>query len=295
MSACRYECFWQLYLGMQYKKFKPDKSLSDFVLCYFIWEGQAEKAIDIESPPSAMCSLVFNLAEPYFISNIKYNKQKVPKAFVTGQAIKNYILHLHGEIKIIGAVLKPVALFHFFNIAMFNLTGERVNFSVIEPDQSERLFNKIKKAKVDTDRIELIENYFLNLLLSNNYATADIISAANAIYEQRGRNNVSEMMEKVPMSRRSFERRFLNAVGVSPKVYAKIRRFGYTCKLMAGKRDVNLMDVLYEGGYYDQSHFIKDFKYFSGRTPRIYVKTNTELDNYLDHFSVVEERLQSGK
>ncbi len=295
MSACRCECFWQLYLGMQYKKFKPDKSLFDFVLCYFIWEGQAEKAIDIESPPSALCSLVFNLAEPYFISNSKYDKQKVPKTFVTGQAIKNYTLHLHGEIKIIGAVLKPVGLFHFFNIPMYNLTGERVDFSVIDPDQSESLFKKIKMVSTDVDRIKFIEDYLLKLLQSANNATGDIISAANEIYEQRGQNNVSEIMEEVLMSRRSFERRFLNEVGVSPKVYAKIRRFGYTCKLMAGKRDVNLMDVLCEGGYYDQSHFIKDFKYFSGRTPRIYVKTNTELDNYLDHISVVEARLQFGK
>jgi AraC-like DNA-binding protein len=63
---------------------------------------------------------------------------------------------------------------------------------------------------------------------------------------------------------------------------------------MAGNRNANLMDVLFEGGYYDQSHFIKDFKYFSGRTPRRYNKTNVELANYVDHISIVERRLQQG-
>lgn len=279
---------------MQYKKFKPDKALSDFVLCYFIWEGYAEKTIHIESPPSALCSLVFNFQKPYFISNSKYKRQEVPRIFVSGQAIKNYTLHLNGKIEMVGAVLKPVALFNFYGIPMFNFTGERIDFSIVEPEQSESLFKKIKKARSDSGRIKCFEDYFLELMKLNHSGSGEIISAANAIYEQRGRTNISEMMEKVPMSRRNFERRFLNEVGVSPKVYAKIRRFGYTCKLMAGKRDINLMDVLCEGGYYDQSHFIKDFKYFSDRTPRIYAKVNTELVNYLDHFSVVEERLRSG-
>ena len=106
---------------------------------------------------------------------------------------------------------------------------------------------------------------------------------------------MAELIESMPMSRRTFERKFLNEIGVSPKTYAKIRRFGNTCLLMAGKRDVNLMDVLHEGGYYDQSHFIKDFKYFSGRTPKKYVENNTELANFVDTVNIVERRLQEAK
>jgi len=98
-------------------------------------------------------------------------------------------------------------------------------------------------------------------------------------------------MKSTFMSRRNFERKFLTEVGVSPKAYAKIRRFGYTCSLMAGKKTVSLMEVLHKGGYYDQSHFIKDFKYFSGRTPRNYIKTNTELVNHLDPMPLIESKL----
>jgi len=276
---------------MQYKKFKPDKALSEFVLCYFIWEGHSENRIDIESPPSALCSLVLNLSEPYFISNSKYKKWEVPKIFVTGQAVKNYTLHLQGEIKMVGAVLKPAALYHFYNIPMFNLTGERIDFSTIAPEQSTSLYDQVRGETEESKQIAFVERYFLDLLKSSGYAGKEMIVAANEIYNERGQTNILELIEKAPMSRRNFERRFLCEIGLSPKSYAKIRRFGYTCKLMAGKRDVNLMDVLHEGGYYDQSHFIKDFKYFSGRTPRKYVRLNTELANYLDHFSLVEDRL----
>lgn len=279
---------------MRYKKFTPHKSLCDFVECYFVWEGAAETPLEFESPPSSLCSLVFNYGASYKISNHKYKKSTVPKAFIGGQAIKNYTLHLHGDIGMAGAALKPSALFNFFNIPMFGFTGERIAFSEIEQQFAHILHRQVSEAKTAQERITKIEHYFLERLDTTNFATKEIIWAANKIYDGKGLLNMSELMQSMPMSRRTFERKFLNEIGLSPKTYAKIRRFGNTCLLMAGKRNVNLMDVLCEGGYYDQSHFIKDFKYFSGRTPKTYAETNLELANYIDQVSIVERRLQEG-
>ena len=279
---------------MHYKKFKPNKALEDFVECYFVWEGIARKPLEFESPPSALCALVFNYADAYEISNYKYEKSVVPKSFVGGQALKNYSLHLYGRIGMVGAALRPTALFNFYNIPMYGFTGERIAFSKIEAEFANVINQKIENAESAQERVAIIENYFLERLPSTDFATKEIIKAANEIYEKKGQLNILGLMEKVPMSRRTIERKFLNEVGVSPKIYAKIRRFGNTCSLMAGKRDVDLMDVLHEGGYYDQSHFIKDFKYFSGRTPKMYVKTNVELANYVDQVGIVERRLQDG-
>lgn len=279
---------------MQYQKFKPHQALAEFVECYFVWEGIADPPLDLESPPSSLCGLVFNYGDAYEISNHKYERSSVPAAFVGGQAIKNYTLHLKGTIGMVGAALKPTALFNFYKIPMYGFTGERMDFLKIEQAQGTTLQHRIEQGHNTQERIFLIEDYFITLLASTQFATPEIIGAANTIFDKKGQLNISELLESIPMSRRSLERKFLNEVGLSPKTYAKIRRFGHTCKLMAGKRDVNLMDVLFEGGYYDQSHFIKDFKYFSGRTPKTYVKTNAELANYVDQVSLVANRLHRG-
>lgn len=279
---------------MRYKKFQPHKKLYDFVECYFVWEGNTERPIQFESPPSALCSLVFNCGDVYRISNHKYEKCIVPRSFVSGQALKNYTLHLQGKIAMVGGVLKPTAVFNFFNIPMYGFTGERVSFSEIDRNEGEKISQLVENVKGVDDRVAIIEDYFMNLLTISHFATEEIINAANKIYDLQGRLNVQELIQDLPMSRRTFERKFLNEVGVSPKIYAKIRRFGNTCRLMAGKREVNLMDILHEGGYYDQSHFIKDFKYFSGRTPKTYVATNEELANHIDQVSIVERRLIDG-
>lgn len=280
---------------MQYRKFKPHLALTELVECYFVWEGFAETPMDLESPPSSLCGLVFNYGDPYELSNHKYERCPVPTAFVGGQAIKNYTLHLKGKIGMVGAALKPAALYHFYHIPMFGFTGERVDFLEIDKERGEILKIQIEGATNARERISLLEDYFIGLLDSRQFATPEILAAANTIFDKKGQLNISELLGNVPMSRRSFERKFLNEVGISPKTYAKIRRFGHTCKLMAGKRDVNLMDILFEGGYYDQSHFIKDFKYFSGRTPKAYVKTNAELANYVDKVGLVAERLHQGR
>ncbi len=277
---------------MFYKKYRPAKELEDYVECYFVWEGNPEKTLDIESPPNALCSLVFNYAEEYRISNLKYRNQTVPICFVSGQALGNYTLHLKGRIGVVGIAFRPAALYHFYGVPMYELTDERICFSEICSESCQELHRSIGMAMDNQEKVQLLEKYLFRILDRPKYGQEAIIASANEIFDEKGQTNITELLDKVPMSRRNFERKFLEEVGISPKTYAKIRRFGYTCSLMAGNRDVNLMDVLHQGGYYDQSHFIKDFKYFSGRTPRRYAKTNVELANYVDGITLVERRLQ---
>lgn len=286
--------FWRMYQNMQYRKFKPDPKLTDFIECYFAWSGTADAAINLESPPSSLCSFVFNFGDTYAISSHKYERNAVPRFFISGQALKNYTLHLKGNIRMVGAVLRPTTLFNFFDLPMYSFTEERVSFHEIKKEAAAALQYQIENASETRAKIAILERYFLQFLESKHFGTLEIRKAANAIFDTKGRLNILELLEDIPMSRRSFERKFLNEVGVSPKTYSRIRRFGHTCALMAGKRDVKLMDVLHEGGYYDQSHFIKDFKYFSGRTPKTYVKTNLELANYVDQVQIVAHRLHDG-
>ena len=280
---------------MVYKKYGPDKILEEFVECYFLWEGDSPVPIDIESPPNGLCSLVFNYRDNYSVSNTKYVRQQVPNAFITGQALGNYTLHLFGQIGVVGIAFRPATIFHFFGIPMYGLTDERIGFEEIAPVPGKELYHYICKSDGPQEKIRILENYLLQLLKVSQRGTTGIIRSANKIFESKGQITIHELLDSACMSQRNFERTFLEEVGVGPKTYARIRRFGYTCSLNVGNREANLMDMLNKGGYYDQSHFIKDFKYFSGRTPRRYVKTNVELANYVDGISLVERRLSEGK
>lgn len=268
---------------MLYKKIQPPAHLKPYVECLFIWECAFNQVFKVESPPTGFSSIVFNYGDPYRVVNFKSESpQTVPQAFLTGQSTRNYELNLLGQTGMIGIVFKPASLATLFNLPLAELTDERINlFDILRSPEIVELSEKIVESSTHQLRIELLIN-FLNLkLLQNEHRFDNIDFASNRIVEARGMVNVNEMMNELYMCRRQFERKFFQKVGLSPKYYARIRRMGYLCSLIAGKRSVNWQHVLYDCGYYDQAHFIKDFAQFLGRTPNDYLQNNVELSHFL--------------
>ena len=269
---------------MVYQKFKPCTALQPFVECYYVWES-AELINDlvVESPPSGFCSIVFNSGDQYFLQNKKYERLAVPKQFIAGQSIYSYKLFLKGKISIAGIVFKPAALASLFSLPTYEYTEERIPLQhVFTAKTIEPIIEKLQSEANQNEKIKLLEAFVL-FHYKNNNAKADYIdNAANAIVESNGMVHINDLMKEVFMSRRNFERRFFKKVGLSPKYYARLRRISFLMSLIAGKKRVDWIHVFSQCEFYDQSHFIKDFLEFNGRTPQQYLEANTELANMVD-------------
>jgi methylphosphotriester-DNA--protein-cysteine methyltransferase len=269
---------------MQYQKFHPCEKLQPFVECYFTWDSstQSEELV-IESPPSGFGSIVFNYGDPYFLQNKKYERLAVPMQFISGQSIYSYKLFLPGNIGQAGIVFKPAALATLFDLPMYDYTEERVDlYSVFKKEVIDKYAVAIKNAGDAKDRVELLEAFILDEYELRQPKADYIDEAATLIVEKNGMLQVNDLLKYSFMSRRTFERKFFQKVGLSPKYYARIRRIGFICNLIAGKKKVDWPQVFYECEFYDQAHFIKDFLEFTGRTPQQYLKENTELANYVE-------------
>ena len=68
--------------------------------------------------------------------------------------------------------------------------------------------------------------------------------------------------------RRQLERKFAKQIGISPKQLGKVIRLQTALKMLLNKKAESLTDIAYESEYYDQAHFIKDFKEFTGTSPK---------------------------
>ncbi len=183
----------------------------------------------------------------------------------------------------VGIVFRPAGLNTLFGLPMYEFSDERTNLRDVLGRQMDEWCDKIEEATSHTERIALLEQ-FLNLqFLRKNVESDRTDYAANLIVDHRGMVNINDLMNELFVSRRQFERKFLQKVGISPKYYARIRRVGYLCNELAQKRwqVTDWQDLIYRFGYYDQSHFIKDFTEFTGKSPSLYVKNNVELTNYL--------------
>jgi transcriptional regulator GlxA family with amidase domain len=76
--------------------------------------------------------------------------------------------------------------------------------------------------------------------------------------------------------RRQLERNFKKQIGVSPKQLGKVIRLQTALKMLLDQKSENLTDIAYESEYFDQSHFIKDFREFTGINPKDFL-TNENL------------------
>lgn len=267
---------------MYYKKFTPPLHLQPYVECFYIWEVDTLKPLFVESPPSAFGSMVFNYGATYRVQNPKYQSVIVPQSFLTGQATHTYQLSLLGKIGMVGIVFRPAAMHTLFNLPVSELTNERLNIGeILRGGDLRDLQDKIAESASHQERLGLLTQ-FLNKQLRENESRFDRIDfVANKIVASRGIIQISDLSTDLFMCRRQFERKFFQKVGLSPKYYARIRRMGYLCSLMAGKRQVNWQNLFYDCGYYDQAHFIKDFTEFLGRTPTDYIQNNVELSHFL--------------
>jgi len=108
----------------------------------------------------------------------------------------------------------------------------------------------------------------------------------NFINLQRGNSDIEWLCRQANMSFKTFERHFNQKVGISPKQYAEIVRFSTAFKML--KANKNIFEIIAICNYTDQAHLIKEFKKFTGNTPKQYYTNVQNLSDYFIDLSVQE-------
>lgn len=125
-----------------------------------------------------------------------------------------------------------------------------------------------------------IERSFLENKLSKNYLNQpDVFSCINDIIQSKGVTDIKTLADRHFLSLRQFERKFKHFSGFSPKLFSRIIRFQSAIKRYDNKK-MPLTEIAYDCGYYDQSHFMHDFKEFSGYHPMQYFSGGAEGVEY---------------
>ncbi|MCB0602536.1 MAG: AraC family transcriptional regulator [Saprospiraceae bacterium] len=268
---------------MYYQKYIPCLPLRPYIECYFVWRTKAQQSDKwLDSPPNAFTAILFNLDGDLHVSLEPNASTRLSSSYISGQCIRNYGLKVNGPLNQIGVVFKPTGLFQFFGIPMYELTHTRYALCDVFPGNFELLEEKIQLAKTDQVRIALLDDTFLKLLDHRDQTWSGVDRAANLIISSTDNLSVQDLIKDSYMSRRTFERHFLERVGLSPKFYARIRRYGSLCAEIAGQRShIDWDELVFKYGYFDQSHLIKDFKEFSGKAPSQYLLENNEVAHHI--------------
>lgn len=127
------------------------------------------------------------------------------------------------------------------------------------------------------ERIQCIETFLLARLNKLEVIDRIVKSSVEILLDQAGQVKVEEMAERLKVQRRQLERKFSSAVGLSPKQLSKIIRLQAALKQLHQNTALSLTELAYQNGYFDQSHFIKDFKNFTGMSPKKFYADHLKL------------------
>ena len=125
----------------------------------------------------------------------------------------------------------------------------------------------------------MIEFFLLNRLTDNEIIDRIVKSTVETILTANGQLTVEELSKQTNINRRQLERKFSSTIGLSPKQLSKTIRLQATLKMLLNKQFTSLTALAYEGAYYDQAHFIKDFKEFTGLTPKEFYGDNLKMSS----------------
>jgi AraC-like DNA-binding protein len=143
--------------------------------------------------------------------------------------------------------------------------------SLFEENLVRELEQKIIDASSTKFRIEAVENFLLGKLKSQSVIDNIIKTTIHALYSTNGSGSINAILKEDLSKRRNLERKFSKQIGVSPKQLGKIIRFQAALKMMLNSKGEKLIQIAYKNEYYDQAHFIKDFKEFTGTNPKEYL------------------------
>ena len=203
-------------------------------------------------------------------NDVLFNATKTGKLFLYGQTVKPLKILYSSRFVIDVIYLQPYAIKQLFKIDAHELTDTCVDIELLD----KQLANRMLEAFSRKERLDImLSNISSKQKNHNGKPNHESIAYATAMMMQESGNiSISDLRAEVFLTERTFERQFLQYVGVTPSQYAKICRFYKALQQLNKNSFKSLTDVAHSSGYTDQPHFIHQFKEFTSITPSEYLR-----------------------
>ncbi len=254
---------------MNYQTYPPHPDLEALVKCY--WTLEVPAAVDAPRQriiPDGCIEMAFLLADDIKRYTSETNFVLQPRAMVIGQITEAMYIQPVGRVNTFAIRFYPYGFSNFVTTPLKDLSDKETPLALLFGNEaSNKLEQKIIQAKDTQERIEVCENFLLDTLRSESTSNKIVKSTIEALMSASGNHSIKSLFNHNDSKRRQLERQFARQVGLSPKQLGKVLRLQAALKMMLHQTSENYTQIAYDSAYYDQAHFIRDFKEFTGTTP----------------------------
>lgn len=254
---------------MKYQSIEPCEELCPFVKNILVFKGE-DKSADTNLPffADGFPGMLYHNADRLAIAP---HQKEFPGLFIYGQTIRPIEIQIKGAFTIIIFQLYPFVL-----KSLFEIRPEAITDNCYEIPDFERAVGNCKQSTANHTAlvIDAITKQLLALVHNKKHCIDPLVKyAIEKIMLEQGQLSLTQLAEELHISKRTLERRFLDETALQPKLFAKIIQFQHSLAQISIKDFDKLTDVVYQNGYADQSHFIRVFKSFTGKSPGSFMKS----------------------
>lgn len=258
---------------MDYQTYEPHTDLKSLVSCY--WTLEVPRQTEPQKQrivPDGCLEMAFILGDDIkqYTSGNEFILQ--PRAMVLGQTMEPFYIEPTGFVKTFAIRFYPYGFASFVSEPIKNLVNKETSIKqLFGQETADELEQKIVKAKNTEQRISIIEKFLLDRLNDEKTINRIVKNTIDSLMSTNGSASINSILKDDLSKRRQLERNFKKQIGVSPKQLGKVIRLQTALKMLLDQKSENLTDIAYESEYFDQAHFIKDFREFTGINPREFI------------------------
>lgn len=273
---------------MVYRTYIPRPPLSDFVDLFWSYEGYNPPHTKERVVPTGTMQLIVNLREDELRTYDPHDYRRF-KCFggslVSGAHSRFVVIDTASQASTVGVHFRAGGAYPFLGLPASELRDADVPLDALWGAKAIGLRDRLVEAQTPEARFRILERALLARGVRPLTHHPAVACALEEFQSTPNTRTVKEVSERSGLSQRRFIGLFREEVGLTPKLFCRIRRFQEAIRLVGSGRRVGLAEVALGCGYFDQAHFVHDFRAFSGTTPTNYLAHHGE---HLNHVPLVD-------
>ncbi len=251
-----------------YLQCRPDFPLAPYVEMLWYCEGYGAMHRRERVLPNGRFQLIIDLAP------------RPGPSIVLGMRTGYGILETTNVQSVIGVLFRPGGARPFFDPPADEFCNRLVPLDQVWSSASGKLRDRLLEAGNPAARLRVLEADLQRRLGQ----PAELHSAVRYALGQFSRDphaaGIWEVARDADLSRRRLAGLFREQVGLTPKLYCRLRRFQLVVRRIASGAPVNWAQISLDGGYYDQAHMAHEFREFSGVSPGVWLASERPFVNH---------------
>lgn len=266
---------------MLFKIYKPSPFLQPYIRDYCFMETEKEEgAITERVIPAGGIQLMFHYRNPFVVYQHEKPGSTQPRTFISGLGSSYSDVSTSGAAGVVFVAFHPAGACHFFPFPLARIENKSIDLSEIFGTETKIVEEALCEQANLSGKLEVIENFltkkFSGICMNDNRL---IRHGVKLIFESKGQITAGDLAKNLATTPKSLERKFAAYIGKTPKQFIKLIRFHETIQDFNRGHNISLTEYAVRNGYYDQSHFIRDFREYAGLTPKEFVSRYTGCGN----------------